>query len=193
MNTRYTSLVAQATLPSPLGPMLLAATARGLAGCWFTDQAHHPGTLDAPVDAGQAFIARAAKELGAYWQDAAGARFGVSLDPQGTAFQQAVWQALQAIPCGAGSTYAAIARELGKPQATRAVGAAVGRNPLSILIPCHRVLGSDGSLTGYDGGLDRKRDLLRREGWRAAAPGSGRTDARHRPAPRQAPRQALPA
>ncbi|MFO1338533.1 MAG: methylated-DNA--[protein]-cysteine S-methyltransferase [Burkholderiaceae bacterium] len=193
MNTRYNTLVAQATLPSPLGPMLFAATARGLAGCWFTDQAHHPGTLAAPVDAGHPHIARAARELAAYWQDAAGSRFDVPLDPQGTDFQRAVWDALLRIPCGAHSSYAAIARQLGKPQATRAVGAAVGRNPLSILVPCHRVLGSDGSLTGYAGGLGRKRDLLRREGWPTTGPGDDRHDARHRPAPQRAPREALAA
>jgi methylated-DNA-[protein]-cysteine S-methyltransferase len=166
MNTTrlHACLVAQATIATPLGPMLLAATARGLAGCWFTDQAHHPGLLAAPDAPGDAFIAQAAGELAAYWQDAAGARFRVALDPQGTPFQQAVWQALLDIPAGATSTYATLGRTLGRPQAGRAVGGAVGRNPLSIIVPCHRVLGSDGSLTGYAGGLNRKQDLLAREG-----------------------------
>lgn len=157
-------VVAQATIPSPLGPMLLAATARGLAGCWFTDQAHHPGVLAAPQAPQDRFIAQAARELAAYWQDAAATRFRVALDPQGTPFQQAVWQALLDIPAGATSTYSTLARALGRPLAGRAVGAAVGRNPLSIIVPCHRVLGSDGSLTGYAGGLPRKQDLLAREG-----------------------------
>lgn len=157
-------LVAQATIASPLGPLLLAATARGLAGAWFTDQAHHPGALDAPEDPANAFIQQAARELDAYWQDAAGSRFSVTLNPQGTDFQRAVWRALLDIPAGRSSTYAALAAQIQKPQAMRAVGAAVGRNPLSILIPCHRVLGSDGSLTGYAGGLDRKLNLLQREG-----------------------------
>ena len=165
MNTRLDScLVAQATLSSPLGPLLLAATARGLAGAWFTDQAHHPGPLKAPEQVDNGFILQAARELAAYWQDAAGTRFSVPLDPQGTPFQQAVWEALLAIPAGETSTYALLARDLGQPKAMRAVGAAVGRNPLSIIIPCHRVLGSDGSLTGYAGGLQRKQDLLGREG-----------------------------
>jgi methylated-DNA-[protein]-cysteine S-methyltransferase len=166
MNTNrlHACLVAQATIESPLGPMLLAATARGLAGCWFTDQAHHPGALDAPVAPDDPFIAQAADELAAYWQDAAGARFRVALDPQGTPFQQSVWQALLDIPAGATITYATLGRALGRPQAGRAVGAAVGRNPLTIIVPCHRVLGSDGSLTGYAGGLHRKLDLLGREG-----------------------------
>jgi len=162
--TLNTALVAQATIPSPLGNLLLAATPRGLAGCWFDGQAHHPGTLAAPQVASDRFIAQAADELDAYWQDAGGTRFRVPLDPQGTPFQQAVWGALAAIPVGSVTSYGALARHLGKPLALRAVGAAVGRNPVGILIPCHRVLGSDGSLTGYAGGLHRKTDLLQREG-----------------------------
>ena len=82
------------------------------------------------------------------------------LDAQGTPFQQAVWRALLAIPSGATTSYGALARALGSPTAVRAVGAAVGRNPLSVVVPCHRVLGADGSLTGYAGGLDRKTALL---------------------------------
>jgi methylated-DNA-[protein]-cysteine S-methyltransferase len=170
MNTLHTAVVAQATLPSPLGPMLFAATARGLAGCWFTDQAHHPGDFAAPEAPDNRFIAQAAREFDGYWGDAVGARFRVALDPQGTAFQQAVWLALRAIAVGATTSYGTLARGLGRPLAMRAVGAAVGRNPLSIIVPCHRVLGSDGSLTGYAGGLPRKIDLLRREGNQLAEP-----------------------
>ncbi len=163
MHALHHAVTAQATLASPLGPMLLAATPRGLAGCWFAGQAHHPGRLAAPDAPADRFIAQAAQELDAYWRDAGGARFEVPLDPQGTPFQQAVWQALRAIPAGATATYAELARRLDRPRALRAVGAAVGRNPLSIIVPCHRVLGSDGSLTGYAGGLPRKAELLRRE------------------------------
>jgi methylated-DNA-[protein]-cysteine S-methyltransferase len=86
------------------------------------------------------------------------------LHAAGTPWQQAVWRELRAIPAGGSTDYGAIARALGKPQAARAVGAAVGRNPLSVIVPCHRVLGRDGALTGYAGGLDRKRWLLRLEG-----------------------------
>ena len=139
-------LAAQAIVDSPLGPLLLAATSRGLAGAWFTDQAHHPGDLDAPADPDHPFVAQAARELQAYWRDAGGTRFEVPLDPQGTEFQRAVWRALLEIPAGGCSTYATLAVRIRKPQAMRAVGAAVGRNPLSVIIPCHRVLGSDGSL-----------------------------------------------
>lgn len=179
MNTTSlnTVVVAQATIATPLGTMLLAATRQGLAGCWFTGQSHHPGLLAAPASADDRFIAQAARELHAYWRDAAGTRFRVPLDPQGTPFQQAVWQALLGIPAGTATSYGALARQLGRPQAMRAVGAAVGRNPLGIIVPCHRVLGSDGSLTGYAGGLHRKTELLQREGLgraRTSAPAAAR-------------------
>lgn len=157
-------LIAQAHFDSPLGPLTLAATAQGLAGLWFDDQAHHPGVLEAPQDADQAFIAQAHEELSRYWRDGAKARFQVPLDPQGTPFQQAVWQVLREIPAGTTSTYAAVATRGGRPRAVRAAGAAIGRNPLSIIVPCHRVLGQDGSLTGYAGGLPRKQALLQLEG-----------------------------
>lgn len=155
--------VAQAPLATPLGPARIAATASGLGGFWFDDQAHHPGFLSAPEDPTHATLAQAAAELERYWDDAGGARFSVPLDLGGTPFQQAVWRALLAIACGEHSSYAQIARAIGNPQAVRAVGAAVGRNPVSLIVPCHRVLGSDGSLTGYAGGLHRKRELLTRE------------------------------
>ena len=144
-------IVAQARADSPLGPLLLAATARGLAGVWFDGQAHHPGPIEAPQDATNPFIAQALRELAAYWRGDAGP-FQVPLDAAGTEFQRAVWAALLQIPRGATRTYGEIARRCGRPAAVRAVGAAVGRNPLSVIVPCHRVLGSDGSLTGYAGG-----------------------------------------
>ncbi len=161
-------LVAQARLDSPLGPITVAATAQGLAGLWFDGQAHHPGPLDAPVDAGQRFIAQAREELERYWHGGQRRGFEVRLDALGTPFQQAVWRTLLDIPAGRTSTYAAVAAGAGSPRAVRAAGAAIGRNPLSIIVPCHRVLGGDGSLTGYAGGLQRKRALLRLEG--AAVP-----------------------
>ncbi|HAL40009.1 MAG TPA: cysteine methyltransferase, partial [Polaromonas sp.] len=92
-------------------------------------------------------------------------RFEVPLDLAcGTAFQQSVWQALLAIPYGRTASYGEVSRRIGKPTAVRAVGAAVGRNPVSIIVPCHRVMGANGSLTGYAGGLDRKTALLKLEG-----------------------------
>jgi methylated-DNA-[protein]-cysteine S-methyltransferase len=156
-------LQAQARVPSPMGPLTLAATQQGLAIVWFDDQAHRTLELDAPVDAQHPHVAQAAREFQAYWKDAR-TRFTVPLDPAGTAFQQAVWKVLLGIEAGALSTYGDVARQIGKPDAVRAVGAAVGRNPLGIIVPCHRVVGSNGSLTGYAGGLPRKEELLRREG-----------------------------
>jgi len=167
---RTQKFVAQARLESPLGPMTLAATAEGLAGLWFDGQAHHPGVLEVPVDPQQPFIAQAREELDRYWRGGPRGRFGVRLDAQGTPFQQAVWRRLLDIPAGRTSTYAAVAAAAGSAQAVRAAGAAIGRNPLSIIVPCHRVLGRDGSLTGYAGGLDRKQALLRLEGVLPAVP-----------------------
>lgn len=91
-------------------------------------------------------------------------RFHLPLDPAGTEFQQSVWQALQTIPYGKSTSYLALSKQLGDEKAIRAVGTANGRNPIAIIIPCHRVIGSDGSLTGYAGGLERKRWLLQHEG-----------------------------
>jgi methylated-DNA-[protein]-cysteine S-methyltransferase len=158
------NLIAQARLDSPLGPLTVAATAQGLAGLWFDGQAHHPGPLDAPLNAQQPFIAQAREELERYWRGGARMAFAVPLDAQGTAFQKAVWSALLDIQAGATSTYAAVAARAGTARAVRAAGAAIGRNPLSIIVPCHRVLGRDGSLTGYAGGLPRKTALLQLEG-----------------------------
>jgi methylated-DNA-[protein]-cysteine S-methyltransferase len=155
---------AQAAFDSPLGPMLLARTANGVAGMWFDGQKAHPGELPTvPHDPDDPLLKEAALQLRDYF---AGRRtqFELPLDLQGTPFQQIVWQALLRIPAGGTCTYAAIAREVGAPQAVRAVGAAVGRNPVSVIVPCHRVLGHDGSLTGYAGGLHRKQALLQLEG-----------------------------
>jgi methylated-DNA-[protein]-cysteine S-methyltransferase len=174
MNTPLTSAlarrpwVAQAAVTTPLGLARIAATAQGLGGFWFDDQAHHPGPLSAPEDPGQRWLAQAREELAAYWEDPEHASFRVPLDLGGTPFQAAVWTALRGIACGQTATYGGLARQLGRPQAVRAVGAAVGRNPVSIIVPCHRVLGSDGSLTGYAGGLHRKRALLAQEAAGAA-------------------------
>lgn len=165
MNKLDHLLVAQARVSTPLGPMTAAATVHGLAGLWFDGQRHHPGLLAAPEDARNPFIVQAQRELSAWFAGApARARgFAVALDLQGTEFQRRVWQLLLAIGCGEQARYGDIARRLGRPEAARAVGAAVGRNPVSIIVPCHRVLGHDGSLTGYAGGLVRKQSLLELE------------------------------
>lgn len=147
-----------------LGPVLLAATPRGLAGLWFDGQRHHPDTTGWHFDPAHPVLLAAIAQLDDYF---AGRRttFDLPLDLQhGTVFQQSVWRALLAIPRGASTSYAQLGSRIGAPAAARAVGAAVGRNPLSVVVPCHRVLGSGGALTGYAGGLDRKTALLRLEG-----------------------------
>jgi methylated-DNA-[protein]-cysteine S-methyltransferase len=153
-----------ARFESPLGTMLLAASAQGLAGVWFEGQRHGPDSRGWPDDPQHPVLREAIAQLHAWF---AGERthFDLPLDLQaGTPFQRDVWDALRAIPRGATTSYAQLARALGRPQAARAVGAAVGRNPCSIVVPCHRVLGSGGSLTGYAGGLARKTALLQLEG-----------------------------
>jgi methylated-DNA-[protein]-cysteine S-methyltransferase len=149
---------------SPLGTMLIAASDRGLAGVWFEGQRHGPDARGWREDARHPVLREAVAQLRAYF---AGERtaFALPLDLQaGTPFQRSVWTALQDIPRGATTSYAQLARRLGRPQAARAIGAAVGRNPVSIVVPCHRVLGTDGGLTGYAGGLERKTALLKLEG-----------------------------
>ena len=157
------SFVAQCRWASPLGPLTLAATARGLAGAWFDGQRHHPGALAAPHEPMHPWLAQATDELAGYFAGRGGG-FSVPLDLHGTPFQRAVWQALLAIAPGTTTSYGQLAAALGRPAAVRAVGAAVGRNPASVIVPCHRVLGADGGLTGYAGGLPRKQALLALEG-----------------------------
>jgi methylated-DNA-[protein]-cysteine S-methyltransferase len=166
-------LQAQARIPTPLGTMTAAATADGLAGLWFDGQAHHPGPLAVPVDDRHPHLRAAALAMQAYFDGAATPLDGLPLDLHGTPFQQAVWRALIALPRGATSTYGRIALHAGSPAAVRAAGAAIGRNPVSVLVPCHRVLGRDGALTGYAGGLARKAALLQAEGVAGAALGRG--------------------
>jgi methylated-DNA-[protein]-cysteine S-methyltransferase len=161
-------MIAQAPIDTPLGVLTAGATADGLAGLWFDDQAHHPGWLGVPMNPAQRWIAMARDELQRYFRPAAGsagrARFDVPLDLHGTDFQRAVWQALRRIAPGHTRTYGEIAAAAGRPAAVRAAGAAIGRNPAGIVVPCHRVIGRDGSLTGYAAGLERKRALLVLEG-----------------------------
>ena len=150
---------AQTVTDTPLGPVLLARTARGLAGLWFEGQKHHPGALHAPQRPDDALLRNAASQLQRYFAGALEC-FDLPLDLQGTSFQRSVWAAMLSIPAGQTSSYAALARRIGAPAAARAVGAAVGRNPASLLVPCHRIVATDGSLTGYAGGIERKRWLL---------------------------------
>jgi methylated-DNA-[protein]-cysteine S-methyltransferase len=159
-----TSTIHTTHFDSALGGITLAATDKGLAGVWFDGQRHCPDMSGWRTDADHPLLRAAQQQLADYF---AGRRrqFDLPLDlAHGTAFQQAVWRALLAIPAGRTTSYGALGREVGKPAAVRAVGAAVGRNPISVIVPCHRVLGTDGSLTGYAGGLERKSALLELEG-----------------------------
>ena len=150
-----------ACIDTAMGPMVLAATPRGLAGAWFAGQRHFPGAAAlGRRDDTHPVLQRAARQLREFFS---GQRhqFELVLDLHGgTPFQQAVCQALMQIPAGSTCAYRTIARAIGKPAAVRAVGAAVGRNPISVIVPCHRVVGADGALTGYAGGLPRKAQLL---------------------------------
>jgi methylated-DNA-[protein]-cysteine S-methyltransferase len=155
--------ILQRRIATPLGSLTAARSTTGLSGLWFDGQKHHPGALDVPEDDGSdAVLSATEAALTAYFS---GKSFDLPpLDPAGTAFQREVWQALLAIAPGQPSTYGALAERLGRASAARALGAAVGRNPISVLVPCHRVVGADGSLTGYAGGLERKQALLSLEG-----------------------------
>ncbi len=162
--------VAQASVDTPLGPMLLARSRHGLIGAWFEAQKHHPGRFTAPVLPGDELLRAAALQLQRYFSVDMAAdstadplAFTLPLDLQGTPFQLSVWQALLHIPRGSVCSYADIAARLGRPKSVRAVGAAVGRNPVSVIVPCHRVVGSNGALTGYAGGVERKLALLQLE------------------------------
>jgi methylated-DNA-[protein]-cysteine S-methyltransferase len=161
---KFDPAIAQTRWESPLGPMIVAATARGIAGVWFEGQRHIPDTSTWPSEPGHPLLKQAVVQLREYFSGAR-TQFDLPLDLQGgTAFQQSVWQALLAIPPGGTTSYGLLSQRIGHPAAVRAVGAAVGRNPVSIVVPCHRVLGANGTLTGYAGGLERKSALLRLEG-----------------------------
>jgi methylated-DNA-[protein]-cysteine S-methyltransferase len=152
------------SIDSPVGRLLLIADDDALVGMHFP--ALEPPRLEARTLArceGHPVLARTRDQLREYFE---GERrvFDLPLAPRGTAFQERVWRALRAIPFGKTRSYAAIAAAIGQPSAMRAVGAANGKNPIAIIVPCHRVIGADGSLTGFGGGLPRKRWLLRHEG-----------------------------
>ena len=149
-------------IDSPIGPLMLAADDAGLRHIEFRDNRHPANRAD--WHGGDSEILQASEaQLAEYF---AGTRtsFDLPLAPQGTAFQLQVWHELARIPFGATSSYAQLAQRIGTPEAVRAVGAANGRNPLPIVLPCHRVIGADGALVGFGGGLPTKQFLLRLEG-----------------------------
>jgi len=161
---KFAPSTVQTSYDSPLGRIILAAAHDRLVGVWFDGQSHQPDTSRWPADRDQPVLQQAQTQLSAYF---AGQRqaFKLALDlSAGTDFQQSVWRALLQIPFGATLSYGALSASIGKPAAVRAVAGAVARNPLSIIVPCHRVLGAGASLTGYAGGLPRKTALLQLEG-----------------------------
>lgn len=151
----------------PIGTLTLVASDAGLQAIWWPDDTRRQELGDAQPD--HPVLVQARRELDEYF---AGDRtdFDVPLDPQGTDFQKAAWEVLRTIPYAQTMTYAEQARRLGDANKARAVGAANGRNPLSIVVPCHRVIGSSGALTGFAGGLDTKHWLLEFERHRAGVP-----------------------
>lgn len=156
--TRFYSI-----FPTWLGEVLLTSDGSALTGLYFEGQKDYPA-IEAHWRADE--NARPFPEVRAQWREyEAGERrdFAVALAPAGTPFQRAVWRALGTIACGETISYSDLAARAGHPYAVRAVGTAVGRNPLSVIIPCHRVIAADGSLAGYAGGLERKRALLAHE------------------------------
>jgi methylated-DNA-[protein]-cysteine S-methyltransferase len=149
------------TIGSPIGPLMLVADDDALAGLYMNGRA--PAKVLAATgtgsDAGEKVFAETARQLGEYF-DGDRQEFDLPLALDGTAFQRTVWAALLGIGYGQTVSYGQLADQIGRPTASRAVGLANGRNPVSIIVPCHRVVGSDGSLTGYGGGIDNKRRLL---------------------------------
>ncbi len=163
MTTRTkAALRMHAVIDSPIGPLTLVTEGGALTGLYMDVQGHEPdeATLGVPASLDDdEVLAEAARQLGAYFAGEL-TTFDLPLDLEGTGFQRTVWAGLQQIPYGQTTSYGELARRIGQPTASRAVGLANGRNPVSIVVPCHRVVGSNGSLTGYGGGLPRKQFLL---------------------------------
>lgn len=152
------------TMASPVGELTLVASEKGLAAIlWENDDPSRVKLQPRAREDDHLLLVEARLQLAAYFAGER-TRFELPLDFHGTDFQKRVWDALLAIPFGETRSYAQIARAIGSPTALRAVGAANGRNPISIVAPCHRVIGTSGALTGFAGGLDAKRHLLRLEG-----------------------------
>ena len=145
--------------PSPLGELTLVASATGVRGVYFAEHRHFSGPGDWRHDSEQPLLRSLTVQLDAYFAGSARS-FSLPLEPIGTPFQQRVWAALCALEFGSTVSYTQLAHACGKPNAVRAVASAIGRNPISMLILCHRVLGSNGALTGYAGGIPRKQFLL---------------------------------
>ena len=158
------SLIYFTSIPSPLDEITLAATSAGLCGLYFREHRYRPADFPTWQRDDGARFAPARAWLRHYFAGTPLPDLPALAFPGGTEFQQRVWRALQSIPAGETRTYSELAAAVGAARAVRAVGAAIGRNPISIFVPCHRVVGRDGSLTGFAGGIERKRWLLTQEG-----------------------------
>jgi methylated-DNA-[protein]-cysteine S-methyltransferase len=160
-NIKHTTVsLAYKTIESPIGKLKLVASDKGLVAIlWEKDSPRRVRLDELVADEQHPVLVETARQLGQYF---AGKRktFSIALDMRGTRFQKDVWEALLGIPFGETRSYGQLAKQLGNPRASRAVGAANGRNPVSIIVPCHRVIGSSGKLTGFAGGLDAKAHLL---------------------------------
>lgn len=144
---------------SPVGPLILASNGKALIQLAFENGRHPQPAFPSGEDE---ILSRTRRELDAYFEGKLRA-FSAPVAPRGTPFQQRVWSELAKIPYGVTRSYGALAAAIGSPAASRAVGLANGRNPIAVVIPCHRVIGADGSLTGYGGGMERKSFLLELE------------------------------
>ena len=143
-----------------LGDLLLVASAKHLTGIYFMGRDHVPTSRDGwELNPAHPVLKQTVKELQEYF-DGKRTSFTIPLQPEGTGFQQEVWRQIARIPFGETTTYSELARRAGAPEAVRAAGTATGSNPISVIIPCHRVIGKDGALRGFAGGLDRKKYLL---------------------------------
>jgi methylated-DNA-[protein]-cysteine S-methyltransferase len=156
--------LATATLDTPIGRLRLAATEAGLAAILFPNQENIAFPKRDGNEAARAHLATASSALERYFAGEEKEFKGVTLSPVGTPFQLGVWRELSRIPYGETRSYADIARAIGNPKGMRAVGLANGKNPLPIIVPCHRVIGANGALTGFGGGLPTKKWLLELEG-----------------------------
>ncbi|MGH7180633.1 MAG: methylated-DNA--[protein]-cysteine S-methyltransferase [Nitrospiraceae bacterium] len=149
---------------SPYGRMLLVADNTALTGVYFTGQTYHPHIGKGWVrDTRHGLVCQAKRELAEYFNGTR-AHFTMKIAPRGTPFQRAVWRTITGVSFGKTISYAELARRAGRPGSARAAGGATGRNPIRIIVPCHRIVGSNGALTGYAGGLTKKRAFLALEG-----------------------------
>lgn len=173
--------LSHSVIKTPIGEMLILCSDLGVRGCWFMGQKHFPKEAEQTpavhTPLGSKHHQQVQNELTLYFNHKID-QFNIplDLDPLGTPFQKEVWQALLSIPLGETLSYSEIATLINRPNSTRAVGSAIGKNPISIIIPCHRVISKSGSLTGYAGGIDRKQYLLNLESQKARSGHLGRSN-----------------